>query len=49
MKTRALVLSALAITAAFAQLPAATQTAIDQAAVKVLAETGSTSASIAVV
>jgi D-alanyl-D-alanine carboxypeptidase len=49
MTTCALILSALAIPAAFAQLPAATQTAIDQAAGKVLAETGSTSASIAVV
>jgi D-alanyl-D-alanine carboxypeptidase len=48
MKTCALVF-ALAIPAAFAQLPAATQTAVDQAARKVLAETGSTSASIAVV
>src|SRR5580700_4889662 len=48
MKTCALVF-ALAIPAAFAQLPSATQTAIDQAARKVLAGTGSTSASIAVV
>jgi CubicO group peptidase (beta-lactamase class C family) len=40
---------ALAAAAALAQLPAPTQTAIDQAARKVLASTGSTSASIAVV
>jgi D-alanyl-D-alanine carboxypeptidase len=49
MKTCPLVLFALAIPAAFGQLPQATQTAIDQAARKVLADTGSTSASIAVV
>jgi CubicO group peptidase (beta-lactamase class C family) len=39
----------LAATTVLAQLPAPTQTAIDQAARKVLASTGSTSASIAVV
>lgn len=40
---------ALAIPAAYAQLPTAMQAAIDQAAHKVLADTGSTSASIAAV
>jgi D-alanyl-D-alanine carboxypeptidase len=40
---------ALGIPAAYAQLPTATQTAIDQAARKVLADTRSTSTSIAVV
>lgn len=49
MKTCTVVLFALGIPAVFAQLPPATQTAIDQAARKVLSETGSTSASIAVV
>jgi CubicO group peptidase (beta-lactamase class C family) len=49
MKTCTVVVFALVIRAAFAQLPAATQTAIDQATRKVLAETDSISASIAVV
>src|SRR5471030_2500639 len=49
MKTCTVLLFALGIPAVFAQLLPATQTAIDQAARKVLSETGSTSASIAVV
>jgi CubicO group peptidase (beta-lactamase class C family) len=49
MKIRALLLLAVAAIPASAQLPSATQAAIDQAARKVLADTGSTSASIAVV
>jgi CubicO group peptidase (beta-lactamase class C family) len=49
MKILAFPLLVLTAAAAFAQLPATTQGAIDQAARKVLADTGSTSASIAVV
>ena len=48
-RSSAVFLVALAISRATAQIPGPTQTAIDQAARKVLADTGSTSASIAVV